>query len=125
VKKTPKAPEPEPEPKAPKNTMTEEQKRQLSDYVCEVVKVELHPYLKRRIIESKGEFKHIARKVTKEIASREHIKNIDNQRTAGKIRDFVKKHMKHVQKVKEKEKAAEDAEAGIGDVKKMVTMLGA
>ena len=37
-----------------------------------------------------GEFKHIARKVTKEIASREHIKNIDNQRTAGKIRDFVK-----------------------------------
>ena len=53
MKKTPKAPEPEPEPKAPKNTMTEEQKRQLSDYVCEVVKVELHPYLKRRIIESK------------------------------------------------------------------------
>eukprot|EP00667_Euglena_gracilis_P019244 EG_transcript_20566 len=91
---------PAPEAKAGKNTMTEEEKRTLSDYVAKVVVTELSPYFKKNVIENKGEFKHIARKVTKEIASREHVRNIDNERTIRKIREFVKAHMKHLQKVK-------------------------
>lgn len=84
--------------KVVKNTMTEEEKRKLNDYVAHVVISELSPYLKKNIITTKGEFKHIARKLTKEISTREHIRNIDNEQTVQKIREFVKAQMKYFQK---------------------------